>query len=64
MKKGLKAGDNIDLKYLGARKYGLVIKAGDYKTAEKVLKNVTDAVTKEMKDYCEVEFVRDSKAKE
>ncbi len=64
LKKGLKAGDNIDLKYLGAGKYGLVIKAEEYKTAEKVLKNVTNAVTKEMKNYCEVEFIRDSKAKE
>ncbi|MBW2991842.1 translation initiation factor IF-2 subunit alpha [Candidatus Woesearchaeota archaeon] len=41
--------DKVSIKYLGAGKYSLSIKAAEYKEAEKVLKQSLDAATKYMK---------------
>ena len=43
---------NVDVKYLGAGKYGMTVKAEDYKTAEKILEKNSDAV---------VEFIEKNK---
>ncbi|MBS3158145.1 S1 RNA-binding domain-containing protein [Candidatus Woesearchaeota archaeon] len=61
LKKAIALGNKkTSLVYIGAGSYKLVIKAEEYKEAESVLKNMTDAVTKHMKAPNNFsEFVRD-----
>lgn len=57
MKKG---GDPLMIKYVGAGKYSVMIKAEDYKTAEKVLNDSVNAALKYIeKNEGEGEFVRE-----
>lgn len=63
LKKGLEKAENIEIRYLGSGKYSLVIKEEDYKTAEKVLKESTEAIFDFMKDHGKAEFTRDEKVK-
>ena len=55
-----KAGAEISLRYLGAPRYQLLVKAGEYKAAEKVLEKVIDEVSVKMKGIGTVEFQREA----
>lgn len=57
LKKGL-IGEGIVLKYIGAGKYGITITAPDYKKAEKLLENSSQAILKEIEGKGEGEFFR------
>jgi len=48
-RKASKDGVELKIEYLGAPRYRVIIEADDYKTAEKVLKKVTDRVLKTIK---------------
>jgi len=49
----------VEVTYAGAGKYNLIVKAADYKTAEKILKSSTESAIKQIeKDGGEGEFVR------
>lgn len=55
---------NVELKleYVGAPKYRVTLEAENYKTAERVLKNIINRVTKMAKKLgCDCKFVRESK---
>jgi len=41
-------GEGIDIKYKGAGEYNIVVRASDYKEAEKILKNSVDKATRYM----------------
>lgn len=60
IKKTESKSDKINIKYLGAGKYGLIIKAPDYKEAEKILKSAVSAAEKFIdKNNGEFEFERE-----
>jgi translation initiation factor 2 subunit 1 len=42
--------ENIEIKYLGAPRYQLIIKSGDYKTAEQILKDLSEEFEKLIKE--------------
>ena len=44
IKEALLKAKNIKIKYLGAGKYGMAVKANDYKTAEKIMEKNSSAV--------------------
>ncbi len=51
--------DDASIIYLGAGKYEIRVVAGDYKTAEKILKNITSTIDKSLKNVKgTVEFKR------
>ncbi|MBL7148105.1 MAG: translation initiation factor IF-2 subunit alpha [Nanoarchaeota archaeon] len=57
LKKAIK--NNINISYLGAPKYKIIIKAKDYKTAESELKNITNNLEKDIKsEGGTFEFIR------
>lgn len=43
-------GEGVEIKYMGAGKYRLTIKAGDYKTAEDILEKITENVIASVED--------------
>ncbi|AEA47042.1 translation initiation factor IF-2 subunit alpha [Archaeoglobus veneficus] len=54
-------GVNMKIEYVGAPRYRVIIEAEDYKTAEKVLKNVTSSVLRTIKKLGgEGNFVREA----
>ena len=55
-----KGGTEITLHYLGAPRYRLSVKAGEYKSAEKALEAATAEVQRLMKGIGTVEFVREA----
>ena len=44
VKEALSKAKNTDVRYLGAGKYSLLVKADDYKTAEKILEKSSDSI--------------------
>jgi len=51
--------NQIDITYMGAPKYKIIIKAGDYKTAESTLKETTNKIQEDIKkDGGTFEFLR------
>ncbi len=59
LEKGLKKGkEQTTMKYLGAGKYYVHVTATDYKEAEALLKDIVDAVTKDIKKDVDVTFER------
>ncbi|PIN79868.1 translation initiation factor IF-2 subunit alpha [Candidatus Woesearchaeota archaeon CG10_big_fil_rev_8_21_14_0_10_34_8] len=63
LQKGIDAGkEQVKLRYLGGGSFNLVVKSEDYKDAEKVLKDILEAVEKEVpKGKGVVEFIREEK---
>lgn len=55
-----KGGVEVSVHYLGAPRYRLSVKAGDYKSAEKALEAATAEVERLMKGMGTVEFVREA----
>ena len=55
-----KSGAAVSVRYLGAPRYQLLVKAGEYKAAEKVLEKVIGDVSAKMKGSGTVEFQREA----
>ena len=58
-----KTSDNVSIKYLGAGKYSLVVRAKDYKEAESILKGCVEILVKEFDDDKNSEFHFERKEK-
>ena len=57
-----KTKDQVTVSYLGAGKYYFIVTAPDYKEAEVLMKDIIDAITKELKKIAtSIEFVRKEK---
>ncbi len=57
LEKGLKKTKTV-MKYLGAGRYYLTVTAADYKEAEILLREIVDAITKDLNKSAEVKFER------
>ena len=57
---GRKAGVEISVRYIGAPRYQIFVKAGDYKAAEKALDSAVQAVSARMKGHGTVDFKREA----
>ncbi|MFA5176157.1 MAG: translation initiation factor IF-2 subunit alpha [Candidatus Nanoarchaeia archaeon] len=51
--------DKVTLSYLGAPKYKIIVKSKDFKTAEGILKNSIDELTKGLGNKGKVEFLKE-----
>lgn len=56
--KKAKLNDSVDIRYKGAGKYSVSVKAADYKEAEKILKQATENAINSMDKGSAAEFIR------